>query len=76
MDLQARKLEFIQEFVKLQSEEVITLLENLLKQKKSENNDSPEPMTVTELNTRISKSEDDFKSGRYKTSAQLLEKYR
>ena len=33
MDLQTRKIEFVQEFLKLQSEEVISQFENLLKKK-------------------------------------------
>ena len=30
MNLEARKIQFVQEFLKLQSEEVISLLENIL----------------------------------------------
>jgi len=33
MDIQSRKLEFIQDFLKLQSEEVIAQFEKLLKKK-------------------------------------------
>ncbi len=35
MDLEARKIEFIQEFLKLQSEEAITRLEKVLKKEKN-----------------------------------------
>ena len=74
MDLQTRKIEFVQEFLKLQSEEVISQFESLLK-KKSQNN-VLKPMSMKELNSRIDKSEKDFKEGKYKTSSQLLEKYK
>ena len=72
MDLQSRKIEFVQEFLKLQSEEVISQFENLLKKKTLKS----EPMSVTELNFRIDKSENDFKNGKFKTNAELLEKYK
>jgi hypothetical protein len=73
MDLQTRKIEFVQEFLKLQSEELISQFENLLKNKAQQN---VKPMSVIELNTRIDKSEDDFKNGKFKTSSELLSKYK
>jgi hypothetical protein len=74
MDLQTRKIEFVQEFLKLQSEEVISQLENLLKNKKTLA--SPKPMSFIELNARIDKSENDFKKGKFKSSSELLAKYK
>ncbi|WP_035647031.1 hypothetical protein [Flavobacterium sp. ASV13] len=77
MDLQTRKIEFVQEFLKIQSEELISQLENLLKNKSnSDDNDFFNPMSIEEFNNRIDQSEDDFKNGRYKTTSQLLEKYK
>ncbi|MWB93412.1 hypothetical protein GON26_03500 [Flavobacterium sp. GA093] len=79
MDLQTRKIAFVQEFLKLQSEEVITQLENLLHKKNSRiiaEEISFEPMSIEEFNTRIDKSEQDFKNGKFKTSEQLLAKYK
>ena len=73
MELQTRKLEFIQEFLKLQSEEVISQFENLMKKRIK---DSFKPMSIEEFNKGIDKSEDDFKNGRYKTSSELLAKYK
>lgn len=35
MDLQNRKITFVQEFLRLQNEEIISGLENLLKKKKA-----------------------------------------
>ena len=76
MDLQTRKIEFVQEFLKIQSEEVVSRLEKLLRK---ENNPSTEkdfkPMTEKELNIRIEQSELDFKNNRYKSSSELLAKY-
>jgi hypothetical protein len=74
MDLQTRKIEFIQKFLKLQSEEVISQFENLMKKRNKK--DSFKPMSVEDLNKRIDQSEDDFKNGRYKTSSELLAKYK
>lgn len=74
MDLQTRKIEFIQEFLKLQSEEVISQFEKLLKKKKDSENFKP--MTTAELNSRIDKSEQDFNDGKFKTSTQLANKYK
>lgn len=72
MDLQTRKIEFVQEFLKLQSEEVISQFENLLKKKTL----NFKPMSVEEFNSRIDKSENDFKNGKFKTSTDLLGKYK
>ncbi|MCD9577106.1 hypothetical protein [Flavobacterium soyae] len=79
MDLQTRKIEFVQEFLKIQSEEVISQLENLLKSRNKKNEDESDflsPFSIEEFNNRIDQSEDDFKKGKYKTTSQLLEKYK
>lgn len=73
MDLQTRKIEFVQEFLKLQSEELISQFENLLK-KKTQND--LKPMSINKLNERIDQSEADFEKGKFKTSAELLSKYK
>ena len=73
MDLQTRKIEFVQEFLKLQSEELVSQFENLLKKKMQK---KAEPMSVAELNSRIDQSENDFKNGKFKTSDALLSKYK
>lgn len=74
MDLQTRKIEFIQKFLKLQSEEVISQFENLMKKRTKK--DAFKPMSVEDLNKRIDQSEDDFKNGLYKSSAELQSKYK
>lgn len=76
MDLQTRKNEFIQEFLKLQSEELITQFENLLKNKSVPKKTTVKPMSIQELNSRIDASEIDFKNGNFKTTEQLLAKYK
>lgn len=76
MDLQTRKIEFVQAFLKLQSEEMISQFEKLLKNvKQSESENDFEPFTVEELNERILKSEKDFENNKFKTTAELLSKY-
>jgi hypothetical protein len=64
MDLQSRKIEFVQEFLKVQSEEVVLRLEELLRKETSSLNDEFEPMTMNEFNDRIDKSMKDSKNGR------------
>ncbi|MCX6171850.1 MAG: hypothetical protein NT048_03310 [Flavobacterium sp.] len=76
MDLQTRKIEFIQKFLKLQSEDVISQFENLLKKKSIKKEADIKPMSIKELNSRIDKSEVDFKNGKFKSSSQLSAKYK
>ncbi|MCK9450606.1 MAG: hypothetical protein M0Q90_02855 [Bacteroidales bacterium] len=73
MDLQSRKIEFVQEFLKLQSEEAISRLEKLLRIEKKWDKNRLEPMTVQEFNARIEKSMADAKSGRLTEVSDLLE---
>ena len=76
MNIEARKIEFVKEFLKLQSEEAISRLENILRnEKKSSDEQRLDPMTLDELNNRIDKSESDFRNNRFKNSTDLLAKY-
>ena len=75
MDLQTRKIEFIQEFLKIQSEEAISQFEKLLKRKTKTGENSSEPLTIEQLKDRICQSEADFKSNRFKSSSEILSKY-
>lgn len=76
MDIEARKIEFIQEFLKLQSEEAISKLKMILKKEKDSSDERLfKPMTIDELNKRIDKSESDFKNNKFKTCSELLAKY-
>ncbi|WP_348823980.1 hypothetical protein [Flavobacterium aestuarii] len=73
MDLQARKIAFVQEFLSIESEEMISRLEKLLKNKKSGIEDIDfQPMTMEEFESRIDKSMDDSKNGRVIEANELL----
>lgn len=72
MDLQSRKIEFVQEFLKLQSEEAVSRLEKLLKVEKKWEVSGLEPMSVQEFKTRIDKSMEDSKNGRLTEVDDLL----
>jgi hypothetical protein len=65
MDLQSRKISFVQEFLSIESEELISRFEKLLKNKNvTAQNSNFDPMTISELNKRINQSEQDSISGR------------
>lgn len=72
MDIQARKIVFIQEFLKLQREDAISRLENFLRIEKESD---IKPMTTQELNQRIDQSEADFENNRFKSNTELKSKY-
>ncbi len=72
MDIQTRKIEFVQEFLKLQNEELLTRLEKLLRSHSSEKNDDIMPMTIAELNERINKSKEDSVNERLTTTTDLI----
>jgi len=73
MNIEIRKREFVQEFLKLQSEEAISKLEKLLqKEKTNANAQKIESMSVRELNNRINKSLEDSENGRLTEANDLL----
>lgn len=63
MDIQTRKIEFVQEFLKLQNEELIARFEKLLRTEKSSKKEF-QPWSLDEFNKRIDKSLEDSKNGR------------
>ena len=69
MDIQTRKIEFIQAFLKLQNEKVISLFENLLK---FETGHSLEPMSIEKFNERIERSIVDSKNDSVTEAKTLL----
>ncbi|MCU0349552.1 MAG: hypothetical protein MUF43_01800 [Flavobacterium sp.] len=76
MDLQSRKIEFVQTFLQIKSEKAISKLENLLKKEvNSSLKIEIKPMNKEELNLRIDQSESDFKNNLYKSSEELLSKF-
>lgn len=62
MDIQTRKINFVQEFLKLQNEELITNLENILSKAKTVKQRSP--MSIDEFNARIDQSLEDSDNDR------------
>lgn len=65
MDLQSRKISFVQEFLSIQSEEVVSRLEKYLKKEKITMEEKAfKPMSIAELNRRIDQSEQDSINGR------------
>lgn len=76
MNLESRKIRFVQEFLKLQSEDAISKLESILEIEKSTPNDKySELMSQAEFDKRIDESELDFKNKRFKNSSEILAKY-
>ncbi|MFY0672249.1 MAG: hypothetical protein JXQ87_02515 [Bacteroidia bacterium] len=71
MTIQDRKITLIEKFLKINDEQLIKQIEELV----SAEEDDFIPFSVEELNERIEKSEDDFRNGRFKTSRELLKKY-
>ncbi len=71
MDIQTRKIEFVQAFLKLQSEELISRLESLLKSNET-NEDEHRPMSVDEFNERIHQSMSDSDNERLTISTELI----
>lgn len=73
MNIEARKIEFVQEFFKLQSEKSISKFEKLLKKEKEHSSlERVEPMTSVELNARIDKSLQDSRNGMLTEANDLL----
>ncbi len=73
MDIQTRKIAFIQEFLKIQSEEVLSRFETLLKK---EGSVKQPPLSMDDFNRRIDQSENHFQNGNFKTASELLTKYK
>ena len=72
MDIQTRKIEFVQELLKLENEELLTQLEDLLHSVNSSNDSDFKPMSVTELNKRIDQSIDDSKNEKLTSTNDLI----
>ncbi|WP_114752445.1 hypothetical protein [Pleomorphovibrio marinus] len=76
MNIETRKIKFVQEFLKLQDERSISKLESLLHREKNEADKiNLSPYSKDGLNNRIDKSEKDFQIGEFKTSQQLIAKF-
>lgn len=71
MDLQTRKIVFVQEFLKLESEKAIARLEKVL-ENESEETTSFQPLSIKEFQNRIDQSVDDSNNGRLTEAKDLL----
>ncbi|MEM0578040.1 hypothetical protein [Flavobacterium polysaccharolyticum] len=71
MDLQTRKLNFIQDFLKLESEKTIAQFEKLLRNTAA-NEEELNPMTIDEFHKRINQSLEDVKNGKVTDANDLL----
>ncbi len=72
MDLQTKKINFIQEFLRVNSEEVINKLDSLLHNEKRRIYEQDlKPMSIDSFNATIDQSEDDAENGRVVDAKQL-----
>jgi chemotaxis protein CheY-P-specific phosphatase CheC len=74
MDLQTRKLTFIQEFLRIQNEDVISALEKMLKKRRAELYEKNlKPMSMEHFNTDIDQSLEDSANDRVINARDLKE---
>ena len=71
MDLQTRKILFVQEFLKLESEKAISHLEKLLRKESISDSDF-QPMTIQEYQNRIDQANEDSNNGKLTESSELI----
>jgi hypothetical protein len=75
MDIVTRKLNFVQEFLRISDEELVDKLERFLRSERKKRMDKDiKPMTMKEFNQMIEKAEDDVKNGRVIEARELLKK--
>ena len=75
MDLEARKISFVQEFLRLQNEDIISGLEKMLHKTKAELiKKGLEPMSIKDYNEEINKALEDSKNNRIIKASDLKEK--
>jgi len=75
MDIQARKLELIEEFLKISDESIIKKLESVLKIEETKKKDNDfKRMSVKEFREMIDKAKEDKKSGRVTSHGDLKKK--
>ena len=73
MDIQARKILFVQKFLRVADDELVTKLENLLRvERKKKLDEELHPMALKNFNQIIDKSEDDIKYGRVTEAGNIL----
>jgi hypothetical protein len=75
-DIQARKITFVQEFLRLQNEDIISGLEKMLKKYKAELYESKlDPMTLEQFNREIDEALNDSKYNRVIKADELKSKF-
>ncbi|MEO5787604.1 MAG: hypothetical protein ACOH2D_12920 [Gelidibacter sp.] len=75
MDLEARKISFVQEFLRLQNEEIISGLEKLLRERKTELIEkNMKPMSMDQYNVEIDQAMEDSENGRMIKASDLKAK--
>jgi len=76
MNIETRKLSFIQEFLRVQNEEIICRLEKLLKKHISEQYiNNQKPMDLNQFNNEIDQAMDDSENDRVIKASVLKEKW-
>ncbi len=64
MDLETRKISFVQEFLRLQNEEIVSGLEKMLRNRKAELiENNLKPMSMQQFNDEIDQALNDSKNG-------------
>ena len=75
MDLEGRKIMFVQEFLRLQNEEIVAGLEKFLRKRKAELIEKGmKPMTMAEFNKALDQSLEDSKNDKVITASNLKSK--
>lgn len=65
MDLETRKISFVQEFLRIDNEEIVCLFEELLRKRKAELIEKNfKPMTMEQYSNEIDQAMEDSKNGR------------
>jgi len=73
MDLQTRKIQFIQEILRIKNENIIEKLEKILHQERRKVIDKElSPMTIEEFNELIDSAENDSESDRMYNAGEVL----
>ena len=76
MSLEAKKIQFVQEFLRLQNEEIVTGLEMMMHKWKVESMEVGfKPMTIGQLNAEIDEALEDSHNERIIKTSDLKEKY-
>ena len=76
MNIETRKLSFIQEFLRVQNEEIVIGLEKLLKQRKSEQYENElKPMDLKKFNDEIDQTLNDSENDNVIKATELKEKW-